>query len=130
MASQAYLKNGKKQSSFIVSELENDTTDDQPVTSQVSMKIPKTLFETLECKAEQQRLSFAVFPKTLLFQSQGRSYPCSYKTRQRNVNSFVISVSVKGLEINNLTEPVETTYYPLQEGNNKNNECRFSGISD
>ena len=125
VASQAYSKNRKKQSSFIVSELENNTTDDQPVTSQISLNMPKTLFETLESKAEEQRLSFAVFRKTLLFQSPARSYPYSNKTTQRHVNSFVISASVKDLEINNLTEPVETTYYPLQEGNNKNTECVF-----
>ena len=59
------------------------------------------------------------------FQSPGRSYPYSNKTRQRNVNSFIISASVKGLVINNLTEPVETAYYPLQRGNNKNAECVF-----
>ena len=123
VTSQAYLTNGKKQSSFIVSE--NDTTDDQPIISQVSLKMPKTLFETLDSKPEEQRLSFAVFRKTLLFQSPGRSYPYSYKATQRNVNSVVISASVKDLVINNLTEPVETAYYPLQRGNNKNAECVF-----
>ena len=123
VASLAYSKDGKKQSSFIVSE--NDTTDNQPTNSQVSLKVPKTLFETLDSKPEEQRLSFAVFRKTLLFQQSDQSYPHSNAEPQRKTNSFVIAASVKGVDVKNSTGPVEFAYQPLQAGKEKSAECVF-----
>ena len=123
VASLAYLKLGKNQSSFIVSE--NCTSDDQRINSQVSLKIPETLFEILDSKAEEQRLSFAVFRKTSLFQQSDQSYPHSKAQTQRKTNSFVIAVSVKGVDVKNLTGPVEFAYQPLQAGKEKSAECVF-----
>ena len=73
VVSQAHLKNGTKKSSFIVSE--NNTSDGQPITSQVSLTLPKTLFDTMESKSAEQRVSFVVFRKISLFQHADQSSP-------------------------------------------------------
>ena len=123
VVSQAHLKSGTKKSSFIVSE--NNTSDGQPITSQVSLTLPKTLFDTMESKSAEQRVSFVVFRKISLFQHADQSASDANAQTQRKTNSFIIAASVKGMEVKNLTGPVETAYQPLKAGKDKSAECVF-----
>lgn len=99
----------------------------QPLSSQASLTIPKSLFEALniESKDQKKRLYFAVFRKTLFFQSLNKNASNSDNKTIRKKNSFVIAGSVKGGEIRNLTDPVVTAYYPLDKAIDESVACVF-----
>ena len=106
----------------------NDATNNVgSFTSQVllTMTIPKSFFESVKNRAKMQRLYLVVYRKTFLFQSPAQNLTKSKAQTVRKKNSFVIAASVKGLEVNNLSEPVESNYYPLQRGIDKTAQCVF-----
>ena len=101
--------------------------------SQVSLTMPKSLFRDLDIDttSQNQRISFAIYRKTSFFTSLVTKSPTSQtNTVQRQKNSFVVSGSVKGLRLTNLTDPIRTTYEPLEPGVDKTTACVFWNFTD
>ena len=94
--------------------------------SQISLTMPKSLFEHLniDSKSQSQRISFIVYRMTPLFQSQADNATSDGET-VNTLNSWVISGSVKGQQLTNLKDPIVTTYQPLKEGIHEKTKCVF-----
>ena len=100
--------------------------------SQVSLTMPKSLFRDLDndTKSKNQRISFAIYRKTSFFTSLETKRPTSQTNTVRRQNSFVVSGSVKGLRLTNLTDPIRTTYEPLEPGIDETTACVFWNFTD
>ena len=100
--------------------------------SQVSLTMPKSLFRDLDIdtKSQNQRISFAIYRKTSFFASLETKSPTSQTNTVRRQNSFVVSGSVKGLRLTNLTDPIRTTYEPLEPGIDETTACVFWNFTD
>ena len=93
--------------------------------SQISLTIPKSLFENshIDSQAQNQRVSFVVYRKPTTFQSKVNE--TTIKETINKLNSWVISGSIKGQKISNLTDPIVTTYQPLEKGIDEKTACVF-----
>lgn len=100
--------------------------------SQVSLTMPKSLFRDLDIdtKSQSQRISFAIYRKTSFFTSFNTKRPTSKANTVRRKNSFVVSGSVKGVKLTNLTDPIRTTYEPLEAGIDETTACVFWNFTD
>lgn len=101
----------------------------QQLNSQISITIPESLFDNMKShnKAQNQRISFAIYRKPSLFQSQVRN--ATSEGNVNRLNSWVISGSVKGQKLTNLRDPIEVTYRPLQNGVHETTACVFWDFS-
>ena len=117
-------KQNSKEHDFVVY---NNDFSVHPFTSQISLTLKKSLFENLAIhnKAKNERISFVIYRKTSLFQSQ--------ETKNRNtvnkLNSWVISGSVKGVKLTDLNDSVITTYQPVEDGIHEKTACVFWDFS-
>lgn len=104
-----------------------DEATARPLVSQVSLTLPPSLFENLKVdrEAQNQRISFVIYRQTSLFQSLDRNTSDLNNQTVRKKNSFVIAGTVKGFEMTNLTDPVVSTYDPLEEGIEETTACVF-----
>ena len=93
--------------------------------SQISLTIPKSLFENshIDSQAQNQRVSFVVYRKPTIFQSEVKE--TTIKGTIKELNSWVVSGSIKGQKISNLTDPIVTTYQPLEKGIYERTACVF-----
>ena len=96
-------------------------------TSQVSLSMPRSLFENLDIdsKNQEQRISFAIYRKTSFFTTLRKTEGKSEGKTVRKKNSFVISGAVKGQRLTNLTDPIVTTYQPLDPAIEETTACVF-----
>ncbi|XP_028395099.1 adhesion G protein-coupled receptor L4-like [Dendronephthya gigantea] len=101
----------------------------RPSSSKISLTMPKSIFETLNINSgkQSQRISFVVYRKASLFQSQAKE-TVGEKTVNK-LNSWVISGSIKGRKLDNLEDPIVTTYKPLEGGIRENTACVFWDFS-
>ena len=106
----------------------NDFSNQQ-LNSQISLTMPKSLFDNLKShsKAQNQRMSFAVYREPSLFQSQVRN--ATSEGTVNRLNSWVISGSIKGQKLTNLRDPIIATYRPLQNGIDETTACVFWDFS-
>ena len=119
-------------------EVYNNQFSVQPDISQVSMTMPRSLFENLDTntKTKDQRISFVIYRKTSFFPTLHKTKLNPEAKTVRKKNSFVISGSVKGQKLTNLTDPIVTTYQPLDSGIKETTACVFwnftrkSGLGD
>ena len=101
----------------------------QPMMSQISLTMPKSLFENLniDSTAQNERILFVIYRETSLFQTQVK------KTRGRKttnkLNTWVISGSVKGVKLTSLQESIVTTYQPLEKAIHEKPACVFWDFS-
>jgi hypothetical protein len=107
----------------------NDDFSVQTAISQISLTMPKSLFENLniDSKTQNQRVSFIVYRKQPLFQSPVKNTTDGETVNQ--LNSWVISGSIKGKKITNLNDPIVTTYIPLKDGIHEKTACVFWDFS-
>ena len=89
--------------------------------------MPSSLFKDLDIdvNTQNQRISFAIYRKTSFFSTSEKKEPNSQANAVRRKNSFVISGSVKGQRLTNLTDPIKTTYQPLDAGTDETTACVF-----
>ncbi|CAB4035459.1 plexin-B2-like isoform X1 [Paramuricea clavata] len=91
--------------------------------------MPSSLFKDLDIdvNTQNQRISFAIYRKTSFFITSEKKEPnsASQANAVRRKNSFVISGSVKGQRLTNLTDPIKTTYQPLDVGRDETTACVF-----
>ena len=101
----------------------------QPTVSQVSLTMPKSLFENLniDSEAQNQRIAFVIYQKSSLFQSQVNEMTDGETVNK--LNSLVISGSIRGEKLTNLQDPIVTTYQPLDEGIYEETACVFWDFS-
>ena len=104
----------------------------QPDISQVSLTMPESLFRDLDIdtKSQNQRISFAIYRKTSFFTSLDTKRPNTQTNTVRKINSFVVSGSVRGQRLTNLTDPIRTTYQPLKAGIDETTGCVFWNFTD
>ena len=101
----------------------------QPTVSQISLTMPKSLFENLsiDSEAQNQRIAFVIYQKSSLFQSQVNETTDGETVNK--LNSLVISGSIRGEKLTNLQDPIVTTYQPLDEGIYEETACVFWDFS-
>jgi hypothetical protein len=101
----------------------------QPTVSQISLTMPKSLFENLsiDSEAQNQRIAFVIYQKSSLFQSQVNETTDGETVNK--LNSLVISGSIRGEKLTNLQYPIVTTYQPLDEGIYEETACVFWDFS-
>lgn len=104
---------------------DNFTVQPRARHSQISLAIPNTLFQNLDIdsQTQNQRISFVVYRKPTLFQSKVEE--TTNEETINKLNSWVVSGSVKGEKISNSTDPIVTTYQPLEKGIYKRTACVF-----
>ena len=113
-------------------EVENVFNNDfsvQPETSQVSLTMPRTLFENLNIDAENQRVSFVIYRRLSLFQTDTDIQNTTGRETIKKLNSWVVSGSVSGQKLENLADPIVTTYKPLKNGLHEKTVCVFWDFS-
>ncbi|XP_046862942.1 adhesion G-protein coupled receptor G2-like [Xenia sp. Carnegie-2017] len=100
-------------------------------TSQVSITLPQSLFENLDIdsNSRKHRISFAIYRSTLIFESSRKALESMSMKTVHVMKSYVISGSVKGQELYNVTEPVVTTYKPLKAAVDDSTACVFFSFS-
>lgn len=108
-------------------EVYNDDLDVKQNSSQISITLPQSLFKNLdiESKNQNQRISFAIYRSTLFFASFVEAVVNMTANTVRENNSYVISGSVKGQKLKDLSEPVVTTYKPLRAAVDDSTACVF-----
>ena len=93
--------------------------------------MPRSLFEQLDIDAmtQNQRISFAIYRRTSFFTPLHKTKRKPEAKTVRQKNSFVISGSVKGQRLTNLTDPIRSTYMPLNAGIDETTACVFWNFS-
>lgn len=115
-------------------EVYDSQRDISPNISQVSLAMPRSLFKNFDIdkKTQTQRISFVIYRKISFFSNGEKSQPDPKTKTIRKTNSFVISGSVKGQKLSNLSDPIITTYQPLEPGIDETTACvfwNFTGMS-
>ena len=89
--------------------------------SYASLTLPRSLFDHFRRSSRgQTRIMFVVYRKTSLFESTSQN-------RDNNVvkNSFVVSASITGYNVKNLTSPIITTFEPFNKSTNYYTVCAY-----
>ena len=107
----------------------NNDLSVQPANSQISLTMPKSLFTNLKIDKsdKNQRISFVVYREQTLFQSFVNESTDGITVNK--LNSWVISGSIKGEKLANITDPIVTTYKPLKSGIHEKTACVFWDFS-
>ena len=107
---------------FVVS---NNDLSAQPATSRISLTMPKSLFTNLKIDSsdKNQRIFFVIYREQTFFHSFVNK--STDRKTVNKLNSWVISGSIKGKKLANMTDPIVTTYKPLENGIHEKTACVF-----
>lgn len=97
--------------------------DGVPYHSSSSITIPRTIFSESNIKYSPtgRKLIFVFYRETKFF----RVNLFDTKTASRRLNSFVIAGSIKGLRVENLTNPVKIVFHSITTGDTNTALCSY-----
>ena len=108
-------------------EVSNETTLATRRQPLASLTLPsRSLFKKETNDSTSLRIIFVVYRNTSFFQSPNKNTSDSKNLTVKRLNSYVIAGSVKGRKLENLTDPVVSTYKPLKNnGVDETTACVF-----
>ena len=88
-----------------------------------SISIPPTVFNNLRIKlgSEKQRIIFVAYKSTKFFRASLKDT----KKMSSRLNSFVIAGSIKGLSVQNLTNPIKISFKSNAPGDTSTTLCSY-----